>query len=81
MPVIAEISTTKDGRPCVVLELSGDEGAVSLYTPEEIEALLRREREECARIAEAQVSTDTDWDTSYWNQCAEMIALKIRANV
>ena len=49
MPRIAEITETKDGRPCVVLEMSGPEGAVSLYTPEEIEALLRRERQSFIR--------------------------------
>lgn len=50
MPRIAEITETKDGRPCVVLEMSGDDGAVSLYTQEEISDLLRGEREACARL-------------------------------
>jgi len=36
------------------------------------------ERNRCAKIAEAAVSDDEDWDTSYWNQCANNIAFKIR---
>lgn len=44
-----------------------------------MKAALKAQREACARIAEAQVSTDADWDNSYWNQCAQMIALKIRS--
>lgn len=52
MPRIAEITETKDGRPCVVLELSGNEGVVHFYTQEEIDDLLRREREACANVAD-----------------------------
>lgn len=35
------------------------------------------ERERCAKIARSLISTDTEWDTSYWNQACERIALKI----
>ena len=45
MPRIAEITETKDGRPCVVVEPpTGDTGAVSLYTPAEIDAMIAAER-------------------------------------
>ena len=51
MPRIAEITITHDGRPCVVFEPTGDEGAVSFYTPEEIGQMLEGERKACARVA------------------------------
>ena len=35
--------------------------------------------EQAAVIAERQKSTDTDWDASYWNQCADRVATAIRA--
>ncbi len=38
----------------------------------------RDEREACAKIAEGVISRDEDWDSSYWNQCACRIAMKIR---
>lgn len=34
--------------------------------------------EECAKVCEQNVSTDTDWDNAYWNQSAERCAWKIR---
>ena len=52
MPRIAEITKTHDGRPAVVLEPTGDAGAVSYYTEDEIAAPLAAEREACARIAD-----------------------------
>lgn len=42
-------------------------------------ALIAEEREACAKVADDMVSKDTDWDTSYWNQCAERVAMNIRA--
>lgn len=36
------------------------------------------ERERAAKIADGFVSTETDWDNSYWNSCAEQIAASIR---
>lgn len=36
------------------------------------------EREACAKIADGMKSTETDWDTSCWNQCADRIAMHIR---
>lgn len=38
----------------------------------------REERERCAQIAEGQVSDAKDWDTSYWNQACQRIAIFIR---
>jgi hypothetical protein len=58
MPRIAEITTTHDGRPCVVIEPTGDVGAVSLYTPAEIDALVRAEVERLRKaLAEIVVRT------------------------
>lgn len=37
--------------------------------------------ERAAQIAEQMKSGDTDWDTSYWNQCADRIAFAIRAEM
>lgn len=37
-----------------------------------------RVAEECAKVCEQNVSTDTDWDNAYWNQSAERCAWKIR---
>ncbi len=34
-------------------------------------------REQCAAIARSLISNDTDWDTSYWNQACERIAMAI----
>lgn len=36
------------------------------------------ERDRCAKIAEGLISSDKDWDTSYWNQSCTTIANKIR---
>ena len=49
MPRIAEITTTHDGRPCVVVEATGDTGAISLYTPAEIDAMIAAERRAIVR--------------------------------
>lgn len=50
MPRIAEISTTHDGRPCVVFEPhADDEGAVSFYTPDEVDRMIRAERRSLVR--------------------------------
>ena len=43
------------------------------------QAGIREGIEMAAKVAESRVSTDTDWDNSYWNQCAENIATAIRA--
>jgi hypothetical protein len=37
------------------------------------------EREACAKVCEAGISSDTDWDNSYWDQCCENRAAAIRA--
>jgi hypothetical protein len=42
-----------------------------------IRDLVLTERARCATVARAQASRDTDWDTSYWNQACERIALQI----
>jgi len=37
------------------------------------------EREACAKVCEAGIVDETDWDNSYWNQCCENRAAAIRA--
>ena len=37
------------------------------------------EREACAKLCEAGILDETDWDNSYWNQCCENRAAAIRA--
>lgn len=36
--------------------------------------------EEAARICESLISTDDDWDHSYWDQALSAVAFRIRAN-
>lgn len=35
-------------------------------------------KEQAAKVADGMVSADTDWDNSYRNQCAEVIAARLR---
>ena len=49
MPRIAEITTTHDGRPCVVFEASEDQGCVSLYTPGEVNRMIAAARRALVR--------------------------------
>lgn len=48
-------------------------GITALAVAEAVET----ERKRCAKIARDHASNDTDWDTSYWNQACEGIALRI----
>jgi hypothetical protein len=40
---------------------------------------VEQEREACAKAVEAAESSDTDWDTSYWNQAVARCAHLVRA--
>lgn len=41
------------------------------------EAACRAQREKDAKVCRALISTDTDWDTSYWNQAVDRCAHRI----
>lgn len=49
------------------------------FTPDQLSAFRDAVLEEAAVRADGMASSDTDWDTSYWNQCCERIAAAIRA--
>lgn len=39
-----------------------------------ITEVVKQVKAECATLARGMKSTDTDWDTTFWNQCADRIA-------
>jgi hypothetical protein len=43
-----------------------------------VEAGVKQERERAATAAEGFVANAQDWDSSYWDQCAQQIANAIR---
>lgn len=42
------------------------------------EECARMERERCAKICDGMVNNATDWDSSFWDQCAARCAFAIR---
>ena len=38
------------------------------------------ERERCAKLCEETIQRADDWDSSYWDQACDQIAMKIRAS-
>lgn len=49
------------------------------WITEYAQAAVLAERAACALACDALVSTETDWDTSYWNQAINRCAAAIRA--
>ena len=44
------------------------------------EAATIAERERCAKLCEEMIQRADDWDSSYWDQACDRIAMKIRAS-
>lgn len=61
-----------------VMVLHSDGSTEYEVRPPELRRFAALVAEECAKVCEQNVSTDTDWDNAYWNQSAERCAWKIR---
>ncbi len=59
----------------VFLHIAGDDPQADRIAT--LEAALESERKRCATIARSLIANATDWDSSYWDQACERVALEI----
>lgn len=65
-------------REAGMVQLHGASFTNAAMEPKALARFATLVAEECAKVCEQNVSTDTDWDNAYWNQSAERCAWKIR---
>ncbi len=60
--------------------VSGDEAGDQVIARATWEAAVNAERERCAKLCDEMVQNAKDWDSSYWDQAAAQLAIRIRAS-
>ena len=66
--------------PDEIAELLKDRPNQPHYIAAMVREAVEAERERCAALCDELIQRPANWDSSYWNQACERIAMKIRAS-